>query len=208
MKESSSISPRRPAGVGRRSGRLKVRRRPSCKLGELNQRPGRSQAGPKPSRADPAHDRACGGQHSKQYRHQTTALARALARGAQRRNTIPRGGRLDSWQRTAGGQLVRGATHGRGGESTRPQRREHHGEHQERPGGRLLPPHPHGGLTVLDPLANAKVEQQPPQMVASVSRRRSPGPPSLGSSPGRSGPSGCRRRRGRGGRWHVPRLLG
>jgi hypothetical protein len=51
----------------------------------------------------------------------------------------------------------------------------------------------------------AAATQQPPvRGRCARPARRSPGPPSPGSSPGRRGPSGYRQRRGRGGRWHGP----
>jgi hypothetical protein len=85
-------------GRGTASGRLEGGRRPSFKLRELDQGPGRSQAGPKPFRASPVHNSECGGQHGEQYRSQTPALGRALDRGAQCWDPLRRGGWLDTWQ--------------------------------------------------------------------------------------------------------------
>jgi hypothetical protein len=96
------------------------------------------------------------GERTQQQRRRTPLRGGLLDR-AERQGTVQGGGRLDAWLCAARGQPVGGFARGRRDQATRAQRREQHGKHQEAPGGRLPPEHPHGGLTVLDPRQNAKV---------------------------------------------------
>jgi hypothetical protein len=162
---TSSISPRRSwIRRGRRSGRLEVGRRPSCARSGAHARPGTSTTAPLYRSSPPA--RACERGRQGGQQHQTSPRARALGCWSQRRSRVPERRRLDPRLGAAGGQIVGRVACRRRDQAPRPKRHEHNSQDQHDPGALLLPVHPHGGSTVLDPPANTKVPPSTAQQVS------------------------------------------